>query len=1708
MSVYISDPTLIQRYYFNNGTPTANTLLVGSPNYGLSQSFSEISTWFKTQNSSSTYYYVSQQSYGEIVKSAFTSVTGLGTKNDIPGPEATAILIGPGSLTGAGTVGTVAVDGSFDLNADITTSYFVVGIDYTGSPYYAPHNSFTVAHSIYNPSEPSEPVRTYTESETIFFQPGTLSSPNSDGVVLNFVSPAVFIDNNGTSTYYAPKTFSSVTYTSNQLYLSGSVTAVTGNLAFSTVDVTGALVISGQEGLGLTFGSILDIQSGGTVQASAITLGSGQGNAITVETGGLLSITGAAGGGTALQALNGDASTPSSIAPVAGSNSQPEGLNIIGNIVVSGGTLESPNAAIDIGVSGAGTLQIIAAGHALTGYTEIGDQGMLIVSGGTFVGTTGSSLVNNGELTVDTAGYVSVGSISVGEASGNLGNALINGSTVDVSDALTVGGSGTGNVTIISASTVNVLGEISVGESSGANGALALSDSDLTADTLTVGGSGNGETSAGVNSNIDVTGEVSIGESIGATGTLALSASTLTADSLTVGSAGDGQGTVGAGATADVAGEVSVGESGSGTGLLAVYGALSAGTLTVGSEGVGTVSVGGNVGVVGEVSVGESASGIGTLAVEGGVLAADTLTIGSAGSGTASIVANGAVDVSGEVSIGESAGASGSLIMTASALTAATLTVGSDGNGQAAMSGSTISVADEVSAGESVNATGSLDLTSTNLTAGTLTVGSEGTGQADISAASAVNVLGEVSVGESGSGNGSITVDAATLDAGTLTVGSAGTGAFSDGGNVAVTGEVSVGESAGGVGVLTVAAGVLSAGTLTVGSSGNGAAMLGPGAILGIGGEISIGESIGAIGAVAASGGEVTAATLTVGSTGNGQADFAGAVVVIGGEISVGESLGGIGALTLASGSATAGTFTVGAAGIGAATIAGGATAGITGNVTVGDSAGAAGTIDVNGSKLTATALTVGSSGRGSVSIASASSVSVSGKVTLGESSSGSGVLTIAAGQATFGGNLVVGDGGTGNLQDNGTLNISATDISVGESASATGTLSVAGTLTATNATMTVGAAGKGTLSLSGTASLATLTLGDSVSATGILSISAGALEAQDVSIGNKGSGIIYIAGGSFSAQTIAIGASGGSDGTLAVSGNGTLVTATSLFVGGSDGSAGGQGTVSIGSSSTVSVTNASIFSSGVVTLSGGALVTDPLTIGTGGVIEGAGTLTGSITNSGSIVAVGGLLDVTGAISEAQGVVGSLALNPESTLEIGGSLASGLAIDFGGGANETLIIETPGSGNSDTLTGLAAGDQIALNGLSILAASYDSAQSDLTLSLTGGASYIFQDLSFAKSTPPQLAITTLVTGNEAIEIQCFAAGTLIETKTGPIAVEALRSGICVKTLSGEAPIRWIGWRTIDLSRHPNRPAVQPIRIAPHAFAPGSPSRWLRLSPDHAVLIDDLCALVPIRMLVNGGTIVADNYARSITYYHVELDRHDVLIAEGLAAESYLDTGNRGNFANANGAISLVPDFSEDREGLRVRGSCWPFMTQAEMVEKIWLKLAKRSAALGYRPELPALSRSPELAVVRNNEVIAPQVNGSRYSFKIDTGGPLILRSRAASPADVRPWIDDRRCLGVAITRLAYSHKTTSFMHECPINDPTLRVGWYLPEQKGELVWRWTDGNAAISLPCEADSLYVDLHATGLYPANSVTSSQATCENIVLSKCARLELLPV
>ena len=160
---------------------------------------------------------------------------------------------------------------------------------------------------------------------------------------------------------------------------------------------------------------------------------------------------------------------------------------------------------------------------------------------------------------------------------------------------------------------------------------------------------------------------------------------------------------------------------------------------------------------------------------------------------------------------------------------------------------------------------------------------------------------------------------------------------------------------------------------------------------------------------------------------------------------------------------------------------------------------------------------------------------------------------------------------------------------------------------------------------------------------------------------------------------------------------------------------------------------------------------------------------------------------------------------------------------------------------------------------------------------------------------------------------CFVTGTMIRTTRGDVPVEALAVGDLAMTASGAVrPVVWIGHQLVGAAYAPVSEQVRPVRIATGAFGVGLPERELWLSPGHPVLVGadedgEGGHLVPVMCLVNGTTI-ARMAVDSVTYWHVELDAHDILLAEGLPAESYLDWGDRVFFTGGADHALVNPDF--------------------------------------------------------------------------------------------------------------------------------------------------------------------------------------------------------
>ena len=142
---------------------------------------------------------------------------------------------------------------------------------------------------------------------------------------------------------------------------------------------------------------------------------------------------------------------------------------------------------------------------------------------------------------------------------------------------------------------------------------------------------------------------------------------------------------------------------------------------------------------------------------------------------------------------------------------------------------------------------------------------------------------------------------------------------------------------------------------------------------------------------------------------------------------------------------------------------------------------------------------------------------------------------------------------------------------------------------------------------------------------------------------------------------------------------------------------------------------------------------------------------------------------------------------------------------------------------------------------------------------------------------------------------CFTAGTLMRTPEGRRPIETLARGDRVVDLGGESHrIEWVGKMQLRIPRRAAYRKWHPVRIEAHAFGRGHPYRPTWLSQQHRVLVrsalnefyfGEADCLAPVVRLADGETIRVDRSVSEVTYYHILCDRHAVLVANGLPAES-------------------------------------------------------------------------------------------------------------------------------------------------------------------------------------------------------------------------------
>ena len=650
--------------------------------------------------------------------------------------------------------------------------------------------------------------------------------------------------------------------------------------------------------------------------------------------------------------------------------------------------------------------------------------------------------------------------------------------------------------------------------------------------------------------------------------------------------------------------------------------------------------------------------------------------------------------------------------------------------------------------------------------------------------------------------------------------------------------------------------------------------------------------------------------------------------------------------------------------------------------VTVGQNLGASGNVQVSEKGvLTAKGeLDVGNTGSGSLLVQNAGSVTSGGALYLnsgleiGRNSGGSGTVTVTGPGSVLNnsGQLVVGDAGTGSFavqnfatattdplsagvaaavianqagSDGSSVTVSGIGsdwqvggtLQVGNAASGSLAVVAGGTVTAAAAEVGVQSGGAGNMMLSGTSS--------SLSLTGTMSVGMGG--AGELSVLN---GANLTIGGDLN-----VGQTAGDSGNVDFEGNGTIVIGANLNMG-----AGGPAVLTVGPNTTVMLDNGGI-NGGPNSILNLYNTIDPFYISNSTAnIRNSGTqnypayvnstafnLTDGITYALDTPTIYGNSNF--AIGTGSGTVATtLILNADSvsnTTTI--SFDNGLGtLDLG--IDQLATIEVPPSGSSFTAETNPNLGVALIGGFQGVVSNYQTGDQIVVEGEWGGSAVYSGGSVIAvvenSNTVGSIAFDSTAHAaaaysDNAVAVTCFAAGTRIRTARGDSAVEDLREGDHVWSVISEQfePVQWIGYRAVNCRAHPRPEKVWPVVVSAGAFGPGLPVRDLVMSPDHAVYVN--AVLIPVKLLANGTTI-QQVPADTVTYYHVELPAHDVLLAEGLPAKSYLDVDDRSSFTNGGGPVALHPDFAARRWELRWEAeACAPFYVVGPAVEAARAMLA-------------------------------------------------------------------------------------------------------------------------------------------------------------------------
>ncbi len=441
------------------------------------------------------------------------------------------------------------------------------------------------------------------------------------------------------------------------------------------------------------------------------------------------------------------------------------------------------------------------------------------------------------------------------------------------------------------------------------------------------------------------------------------------------------------------------------------------------------------------------------------------------------------------------------------------------------------------------------------------------------------------------------------------------------------------------------------------------------------------------------------------------------------------------------------------------------------------------------------------------------------------------------------------------------------------------------------------------------------------------------------------------------------------------------------------------------------------------------------------GVASGNTLLAGSPSvDTSSPVMVPALIDITlpaGAVAATDGV----AINPFAGIGFAMVSDATISVVLGGWLTGVLAYD----GSDDALTVAAGTDTITATGAAseIVAA---LSRGDFTYTANAGSSGDTLSLAlagpnlFLSLTAGHAAVATSTVAQAVAATACYRAGTRIATPRGERDVASLAAGDEVLTASGVARrIRFVGRRGYAAAQVGRHAHLQPIRIGASALGAGLPRRDLFVSPRHAMLIDGV--LVPAEALVDGERVTRCGAAISVSYVHVELDSHDVILAEGAPSETFCDCDNRWMFDNADADAAPAAASAALRWA-----TCAPLVDGGTA-------LATIRARLGLGAAMHA-----SVALVADDRRVTPARQGDGVFVFHLPAVPRRLRlvSPSRVPRETGEGADARR-LGVAVHSIAFA---AAGLRVILTPDSELLCDGFHDAERAQ---RWTDGDAALPL---------------------------------------------